>query len=105
MNYNVQVENLVAIELAYINTKHPDFAEAYTVHRSVSDHAAGDTHRSLSSSSLARNMVDKQAEEVKVGQLGDEKNDLIFLGEDMMITGLSARTAFFLIFFFLNIAW
>ena len=73
MNYNVQVENLVAIELAYINTKHPDFAEAYTVHRSVSDHAAGDTHRSLSSSSLARNMVDKQAEEVKVGQLGDEK--------------------------------
>lgn len=25
---SVQVHNLVAIELAYINTKHPDFADA-----------------------------------------------------------------------------
>ncbi|XP_068950941.1 dynamin-1-like protein isoform X4 [Petaurus breviceps papuanus] len=27
-NYSTQVHNLVAIELAYINTKHPDFADA-----------------------------------------------------------------------------
>lgn len=27
-NIDLQVHNLVAIELAYINTKHPDFADA-----------------------------------------------------------------------------
>merc|ERR1719334_2820806 len=30
---NQMVENLVAVELAYINTKHPDFTEASTVQR------------------------------------------------------------------------
>ncbi len=33
----VQVENLVGIELAYINTKHPDFTEAGLVHRALTD--------------------------------------------------------------------
>lgn len=66
----MQVENLVAIELAYINTKHPDFAEAYTVHRSISDFATVDTHRSISGSSLTKNMLDRQGEDGKVGKLG-----------------------------------
>jgi hypothetical protein len=29
------VENLVGIELAYINTKHPDFLEAGLIHRAL----------------------------------------------------------------------
>lgn len=63
----VQVENLVAIELAYINTKHPDFTEAYTVHRTVThDFNPGDSHRSVSSSSLARSVIDKQSEDGRV---------------------------------------
>ncbi|GFR97688.1 dynamin-1-like protein [Elysia marginata] len=32
---NTMVENLVQVELAYINTKHPDFAEAHLVHRAM----------------------------------------------------------------------
>lgn len=31
----IQVENLVAVELAYINTKHPDFTEANLVHKTA----------------------------------------------------------------------
>ncbi|KAK2139926.1 hypothetical protein LSH36_1555g00016 [Paralvinella palmiformis] len=34
---NNMVENLVAIELSYINTKHPDFTEAHLIHRSMTD--------------------------------------------------------------------
>ncbi|XP_053277637.1 dynamin-1-like protein isoform X4 [Pleuronectes platessa] len=34
-SYSTQVHNLVAIELAYINTKHPDFADAAQVSASV----------------------------------------------------------------------
>ena len=33
----VQVENLVAIELSYINTKHPDFEEARLIYRGLTD--------------------------------------------------------------------
>ena len=77
IHYIVQVENLVAIELAYINTKHPDFAEAYTVHRSVADYSVGDSHRSFSNSSLTRNMLDRQGEEVKVGHPGCHPTDLL----------------------------
>ena len=32
---NRMVENLVGIELAYINTKHPDFHEAGVIHRAL----------------------------------------------------------------------
>ncbi|XP_060557155.1 dynamin-1-like protein isoform X2 [Ruditapes philippinarum] len=34
---NTMVENIVGIELAYINTKHPDFHEAQMVHRAVTN--------------------------------------------------------------------
>lgn len=32
---NRMVENLVGIELAYINTKHPDFHEAGVIHKAL----------------------------------------------------------------------
>jgi len=31
------VENLVAIELAYVNTRHPDFDEARLIYRGLTD--------------------------------------------------------------------
>jgi len=31
------VENLVSIELSYINTKHPDFTEAGAIHKKLTD--------------------------------------------------------------------
>ncbi|XP_050412022.1 dynamin-1-like protein isoform X1 [Patella vulgata] len=34
---NSMVENLVCIELAYINTKHPDFSEAQSVHKMMTE--------------------------------------------------------------------
>jgi len=34
---NQMVQNLVAIELAYINTKHPDFTEALALHKQFTD--------------------------------------------------------------------
>ena len=40
-----QVENLVDIELAYINTKHPDFTEAGLVHKALTDGLREDLHR------------------------------------------------------------
>uniref|UniRef100_A0A673H1Y7 Dynamin-1-like protein n=1 Tax=Sinocyclocheilus rhinocerous TaxID=307959 RepID=A0A673H1Y7_9TELE len=39
---NEMVHNLVAIELAYINTKHPDFTDAAQVSASVNSQQAGD---------------------------------------------------------------
>ncbi|XP_076468688.1 dynamin-1-like protein [Babylonia areolata] len=60
---NEMVENLVAIELAYINTKHPDFSEAYCVHRSIADASGGDSHRS---GSLTKNIMDRQTEDGKI---------------------------------------
>ncbi|BFZ08906.1 hypothetical protein BsWGS_11945 [Bradybaena similaris] len=57
---NSMVENLVQIELAYINTKHPDFTEAHYVHRAVTSNTAdGD----LAKVSIHRNMVDKIQED------------------------------------------
>lgn len=38
---NSMVENLVGIELAYINTKHPDFHEAQMVHKAVTNDQDG----------------------------------------------------------------
>ena len=37
----LQVENLVSIELAYINTKHPDFIEAQIVHKALTEDRDG----------------------------------------------------------------
>ena len=31
------MSNLLAIELAYVNTKHPDFSEAALIHRTVTE--------------------------------------------------------------------
>lgn len=46
-----QVENLMSIELAYINTKHPDFTEAHLIHKALSEgNSLGhsfDHHRSI----------------------------------------------------------
>lgn len=38
---NAMVENLVCIELSYINTKHPDFTEAQIVHKALTDDRDG----------------------------------------------------------------
>ncbi|XP_048257464.1 dynamin-1-like protein isoform X2 [Haliotis cracherodii] len=56
---NAMVENLVAIELAYINTKHPDFSEAHFVHRSVYD-TESSNHPTRA---LTKDMVAKHTEE------------------------------------------
>lgn len=60
---NDMVENLVAIELAYINTKHPDFNEANMAHRSFTEASAGDSQRSTS---LTRSILDRQTEDGKI---------------------------------------
>lgn len=48
---NTMVENLMSIELAYINTKHPDFTEAHLIHKALSEgNSLGhsfDHHRSI----------------------------------------------------------
>lgn len=38
---NTMVEHIVGIELAYINTKHPDFHEAQMVHKAVTNDQDG----------------------------------------------------------------
>ncbi|XP_023931840.1 dynamin-1-like protein isoform X3 [Lingula anatina] len=53
---NEMVENIVAIELAYINTKHPDFAEASLMHRTLVENNVGD----LSKDSSGRNFVQEE---------------------------------------------
>lgn len=37
MTVLLKVENLVAIELSYINTKHPDFEEARLIYRGLTE--------------------------------------------------------------------
>ena len=49
---NRTVENLVAIELAYINTKHPDFHEARFIHRALT---GGDPLASVNGNQMASN--------------------------------------------------
>uniref|UniRef100_A0A0B6ZVX5 dynamin GTPase n=1 Tax=Arion vulgaris TaxID=1028688 RepID=A0A0B6ZVX5_9EUPU len=57
---NSMVENLVQVELAYINTKHPDFSEAQLVHRALtSSTGEGDLYKV----SLQKNVVDKGQED------------------------------------------
>ena len=57
-----QVENLVSIELAYINTKHPDFTEAGLVHRALTDGLREDMHRMK-----LQDQTNKQQDENRVG--------------------------------------
>ncbi|XP_064632895.1 dynamin-1-like protein [Lineus longissimus] len=49
---NSMVENLVCIELAYINTKHPDFTEASLVHRTLTENLAADAERRSSKQTI-----------------------------------------------------
>ncbi|KAK6994639.1 dynamin-1-like protein isoform X1 [Biomphalaria glabrata] len=58
---NAMVENLVQIELAYINTKHPDFSEAQLVHKAMMGNnlVENDTHKTHSQ----RNVLDKIQED------------------------------------------
>lgn len=46
----LQVSNLLSIELAYVNTKHPDFTEATLIHRSMTEPPVD----SMSSMQIAR---------------------------------------------------
>ncbi len=41
---NQMVENLVQIELAYINTKHPDFTEANLIQKALNSGEFGEKH-------------------------------------------------------------
>jgi len=43
----------VAIELAYINTKHPDFEEAKMIYRGMSDDLDGADYRKLANQNAA----------------------------------------------------
>lgn len=52
----LQVENLVSIELSYINTKHPDFTEAQIVHRALTEDREGIKH-------LRKELQQKQIED------------------------------------------
>lgn len=51
------VENLVGIELAYINTKHPDFHEAGYIHRALTsdDSSVNAHHKSKHDSHVSMN--------------------------------------------------
>ncbi|CAG5134974.1 unnamed protein product [Candidula unifasciata] len=57
---NSMVENLVQIELAYINTKHPDFTEAHYVHRAIT---SGTADGDLAKITAHRNMVERVQED------------------------------------------
>lgn len=48
------MENLVNIELAYINTKHPDFTEATVVHRALTEHMDNDVKKLNIRENMAR---------------------------------------------------
>ena len=49
-----KVENLVCIELAYINTKHPDFTEASVVHRALTESMEPDLKKMNIRDNIAR---------------------------------------------------
>ena len=59
---NQMVENLVEIELAYINTKHPDFHEAGLIHRAMTSGVEPQTRpnhdQHVRSFVISRNLID-----------------------------------------------
>ncbi|XP_041350452.1 dynamin-1-like protein isoform X2 [Gigantopelta aegis] len=75
---NAMVENIVAIELAYVNTKHPDFTEAHMVHRSVFEHQLDNRH-------LTKDNIVKHTEKHAVT---DDKMNLPDNGGSWKITNL-----------------
>ncbi|CAG2205063.1 dynamin-1-like protein isoform X3 [Mytilus edulis] len=64
---NTMVENLMSIELAYINTKHPDFTEAHLIHKALSEgHSLGhsfDHHRSIEQQKVQESRPKQSAHE------------------------------------------
>ncbi|XP_025107859.1 dynamin-1-like protein [Pomacea canaliculata] len=63
---NTMVENLVAVELAYINTKHPDFTEAHLAHRSLTEGGSGEPRQlTTTGSNLTKTFLERQNEETK----------------------------------------
>ncbi|KAL3852739.1 hypothetical protein ACJMK2_016356 [Sinanodonta woodiana] len=66
---NTMVENLVHIELAYINTKHPDFYEAQLVHKSL-------TENTESARSAQKELVSKQQMDEKDMRMQIPNQDL-----------------------------
>lgn len=58
---------MVAVELAYINTKHPDFTEAHLVHRSLTEGGSGEPRQlTTTGSNLTKTFLERQNEETKV---------------------------------------
>jgi len=57
---NTMVENLVQVELAYINTKHPDFSEAHLFHRAMV--TATDPFGDMSRGSQSQRSLDTQSQ-------------------------------------------
>ena len=81
---NRMVENLVGIELAYINTKHPDFHEAGLIHKALT---GGDypTTASASQSSNAQSKPQRDPSRGKenrvrsiLGSSGGKNADSVF---------------------------
>ncbi|GFO43924.1 dynamin-1-like protein [Plakobranchus ocellatus] len=66
---NTMVENLVQVELAYINTKHPDFAEAHLVHRAMTGGAMNAEYEAQRVAQQQRNLLQEREEREKVGQV------------------------------------
>ena len=58
---NEMVQNLVNIELAYINTKHPDFKEAGLVHKALTESLDQDMRKMA----MEREQFNKQAAQVE----------------------------------------
>jgi hypothetical protein len=56
---NRMVENLVGIELAYINTKHPDFHEAGVIHKALT---GGDYNSTTTTTNSVQPQIKSQRE-------------------------------------------
>ncbi|CAF1672241.1 unnamed protein product [Adineta ricciae] len=76
---NRMVENLVGIELAYINTKHPDFHEAGLIHRALT---GGDYIAPAASTSMTSQSVQPHTKPQRDPSRGKEnRNDESTLGK------------------------
>lgn len=71
---NVMVENLVAIELAYINTKHPDFCKEIALVPTMIKHHGEAQHRHNRPKSIHAKFSPNDAEKEAVS-VGNESNE------------------------------
>jgi hypothetical protein len=72
------VENLVGIELAYINTKHPDFHEAGVIHKALT---GGDYIATTNSNQVVQTKPQRDAsrgKENRVSKTNISKEILLF---------------------------